>query len=103
MRQLTFDFWEPREGKPVKRVSVRLRLRVPRKRDKPLPLFDVVHCPRRTAFTDQEIGRHRAIETAEQNKIAKRAKRCPTCGGKVYVWPCLVCTLRANSAQTPKH
>jgi hypothetical protein len=50
------------------------------------------------ALTDQELGRHAAIETAERNRKLETAARCGGCGGFVYQWPCILCELRANEA-----
>jgi hypothetical protein len=29
---------------------------------------------------------------------SRRMRRCPTCGGMVYLWPCLTCQLRGSES-----
>lgn len=95
MRQQTFHFLEflPVRQMVPKPPRFRPRRRV---RSEEMPLFELKIPARPVVFSDQEIGRHRAIETAERNKILANSKRCAGCGGLVFQFPCLVCSLRGK-------
>ncbi len=95
MRQQTFRFLDslPVLPRPSKPPRFRPRRRV---RSEEMPLFELKIPARPVMFTDQEIGRHRASETAERNKILANSKRCGGCGGLVYQFPCLTCMLRGK-------
>jgi hypothetical protein len=42
------------------------------------------------------LGDRAAIADDPFSRARRAARRCPGCGGLVFLWPCLICELRAR-------
>ncbi|MEX2175754.1 MAG: hypothetical protein WD872_15425 [Pirellulaceae bacterium] len=56
--------------------------------------------------SDRQLRHRRDLSEADlpdddppPDYVAGNLRRCPTCGGMVYRWPCLTCVLRCETAQ----